>query len=265
MGLLRGVSGRDRRAALGGRYIGEHADPFEGIGKLLGFEDKPADGSAPASKSGDGKAAAAGTTATVPPIGAAPPEGGKQAPIAGKPQGRAPAKVDVDKWIGTEIPPVEPRPAPTPTIAAETARNPSEERRFALALRHFAEGLGLLALVVIGGVFWAQTEQRRRIAHAPPMAHDSEAFAAALKLWSGKLPNNPRTTIRFNNAARFLYHLVGVSHPGDVGWEPGFFQILFSRWNQVQEPEAPVANPQWLAPEMQTWISGEHRTFSGEN
>jgi len=247
-----------------GRYIGEHADPFEGIGKLLGFADKPAGGPAAASKTGEGKPAAGGGSVTVQPTGALPPEGGKQAPIAGKLQDRS-VRSNVEDWIGTEIPPVDPRPAPTPAVAAETERNPSEERRFALALRHFAEGLGLLALVVIGGVFWAQAEQRRRIAHAPPMAHDSEAFAAALKLWSGKLPNNPRTAIRFNNAARFLYHLVGVSHPTDVGWEPAFFQILFSRWNQVQKPEAPAGDPEWLAPEMQTWISAEHRTFSAEN
>ena len=84
------------------------------------------------------------------------------------------------------------------------------------------------------------------------MGHDSAAFTQSLNNWIAKLPSNPRTTIRFNNAARFLYHVVATARPGDLGWEGSFFQILYQRWMDLPEP--PAIKPDWLGKEMRVWL-----------
>jgi hypothetical protein len=235
------------------------------IGGLLNLEQKPAE---PAPAPNPPPLDSKGGSVPTPPARSPGPAPGPALTPAPAPK---PGGPDLSKWIGTELPPPALPQATAPAITAESLRKLGEERRFAATLRNLIAGLGLLGLLVIAGVFWAQIEQRRRLAHAPPMASDSKEFADELKTWSSRLPNNPRTTIRFNNAARFLYHLVGASHPAEKGWEPAFFKIISRGWSPEphlpapQPSQPPAADPQWLGVELTTWIADDQKTIDANN
>jgi hypothetical protein len=154
----------------------------------------------------------------------------------------------------SSLPPLRPASEPPPALAPlpQSPRAPAEERSLALTMVRLLEGAGILSILVLAGLLFAEREQRRKLKASRPQASDGPEFATQLKEWKRKLPSNPRATIRFINAARFLYHVVGSCKPDEKGWENGFFTGLYAMWTDCP-PAQPLA-PDWLNREMNAWF-----------
>jgi hypothetical protein len=159
-----------------------------------------------------------------------------------------------DPFASQQPPDVPGPPAPrSPTIESVGSLSPSAVRlraeRWRLVLDGAALALALGALAVTASF----VARRRRLMAAKPRAEDSTDFKAALERISSSLEANPRTTIRFTNLSRFLYHLVRQKVEGDAAWEDRFFAQVRRRWSK--NAEAPQGEgPGWVDVALDVWL-----------
>jgi hypothetical protein len=143
-------------------------------------------------------------------------------------------------------------PAPEPPIAAPGSEAPAAVYRRIVFRRLVFDGLALCGFLLAFAGSTALAARRRRAREARPVTQDSPEFSAALERAVHRLSPHPRTLIRFENLARFLYHLVRQAPAWKEGSEDQFFELLLSGWGA--SPIRANAAPEWLSREVDAWL-----------
>ncbi len=147
--------------------------------------------------------------------------------------------------LPSQGPPLDTRPLEPPKVADVGESSAAGELRRLL--------LGTLAvcssLLVLGG-FARVVTRRAEKSPGRPATRDPDDFRAALLEASSRLPAHPRTAIRFENHARFVYHLVRRSEQWTSGCERHFFAHLIYR---TFGHDKPLGVPDWLQNSIDAW------------